>query len=861
MIPKKEDKDIAGLADQFFGLDISEENKKQLISRRELIQQKMAAITQVDICFCSSISSAMDSYIKTINAALPDLVSLLNQRENINPRLAFLGYCSKKETFSGMDFWLSVDKMKEALNREKFLEPPSACENVVGALSRASKLSWKSKEKYLILILGAPTFGSSYHDPLLIDEFAEDDKVAFNLEALAQYLSASDIQLIVFKCNPSVDKMLAILAQHYQSQDFKKSIISLDESQKLGFDSQVKLFGNTCFETIASYHESKKIKNCQISPCLPEGENSWNSTTMETKFKFGFYSGEIVSINFDASNPKIDIKIEKIVTKDCCLGIKAISRGAHKDSFQLRLDLCQFIAKISNSSYEHNSLDLIRGDLNAAILSNHIAKKFNEILNPPIQITFFDTHIFEISSEDLKDSPIFKNNRFFLGEVFAEGKNHVFAKNNNQMVNEKIKSSEVFNLLQAFGHFAFTYSLGTLAIEAYQGTVSKDKIFLTEPVIHCEIDTCKFGKTNNSSLGICQFFLSHKCNEFCKKLKLTPVLPTSIEYLISHPEEQKTFAEIANPPPSFEEISKGMPNKDTHAIKHGHGPADIAFCVNNVEASEDEFKNLISKICSFYDANMVKKTGQKRKITAYVYLQDPNIVPALIKQYNLNIKFKDELVNVFVPESRDRTHPDYQPRIIKYRPSGPRYYPNAGKPPTESAHYYYPQRGNTRANPPRQPREHNKYYIDPSSLWRGNGGKNRGGNQRGRQERGRGRGRRRGRGRGNEGNQQLPRGNARMANYNHSNIPLPNQMGVVGEINSVHIEASEEYDVEDENDNEVEEEHVQPEVPNPVFQNFEPTPPQPIPTWGNGQPASYLPQYPPVGYPFPYPPMGGYNPR
>jgi hypothetical protein len=59
---------------------------------------------------------------------------------------------------------------------------------------------------------------------------------------------------------------------------------------------------------------------------------------------------------------------------------------------------------------------------------------------------------------------------------------------------------------------------------------------LTDPQIHC-LDYQRFGKGNRGYEGILKFFLSHKCNKYCKDLKLVHpkeegVLPKDFDFFI-----------------------------------------------------------------------------------------------------------------------------------------------------------------------------------------------------------------------------------------------------------------------------------------------------------------------------------------
>lgn len=106
-------KEIAKLSERFLNLELTEENRQHFNSQVSSIQQKIAAVSQVDICFCCDITGSMDIYLETIKSTLTEIANYLSLKAHVIPRLAFMGFRDKGDDhqFVGENFTLSVGKV------------------------------------------------------------------------------------------------------------------------------------------------------------------------------------------------------------------------------------------------------------------------------------------------------------------------------------------------------------------------------------------------------------------------------------------------------------------------------------------------------------------------------------------------------------------------------------------------------------------------------------------------------------------------------------------------------------------------------------------------------------------------------
>ena len=110
----------------------------------------------------------------------------------------------------------------------------------------------------------------------------------------------------------------------------------------------------------------------------------------------------------------------------------------------------------------------------------------------------------------------------YIYEEYMEGKYRKY-NTNCGWVNPEV--SHYSAAAQAFSHYTWVKSEKQLIVCDLQGVTKSNKIFLTDPAIHCKeymMLQPKNGGNNLGPPGIKKFFASHKCNNVCIKMKLKP---------------------------------------------------------------------------------------------------------------------------------------------------------------------------------------------------------------------------------------------------------------------------------------------------------------------------------------------------
>ena len=138
-----------------------------------------------------------------------------------------------------------------------------------------------------------------------------------------------------------------------------------------------------------------------------------------------------------------------------------------------------------------------------------ITTQFNEriidkVEKPDVLRDFIRPFIYEIlDGRQLK---------YYFAENFIEGE---YTKQNNNGGWTADPSSEESQIAQALSHFSWQLTRGYLLMVDIQGVGN----VLTDPLIHC-LDENRFDSRNFGYEGILKFFMSHRCNKYCKDLHL-----------------------------------------------------------------------------------------------------------------------------------------------------------------------------------------------------------------------------------------------------------------------------------------------------------------------------------------------------
>jgi len=486
-----------------------------------------------DICFVCDTTGSMDRYIIPIRDLLIDFLNGVAGLINTKPRVAFIGYKDKgdDDQIKLKGFTTKYEEMVDFIKGIKCKGGDDTCEDIVTALMEALKLDWSSDLNYMYLITDAPTHGKRYHNDKCLDDYPNDDKDKL-LEKLASHYRKSKINLTILRCNDYVDEMIEIIKENYDSPANELTVIKIDDKDSLKNDFTKNFLVSLKNSIESSFIGSRNRNYRKIKKKAPEPEEIKGEykVEFETAFIGKVNTGSITGLVFEEK--KYDYSIQLIPTAEvkCKISGSIISSGVFVNCYALHVDENKnYVAKILRETATKPE-DLL-SDIEGTLLTNVLADKFNFLLKQAekedkgSQTKYNPVQVLSLSIIENLDFEKSKRPRFFLAQQLLEGE---YVKFNNNY-GWRNKDTDHFNLIaQAFSHFTYEFTMGVIMVTDIQGIKGNPgEIVITDPAIHSFLYKQQFGKTNHGKLGMMRFFMTHECNDYCKKLHL--MNPKSID--------------------------------------------------------------------------------------------------------------------------------------------------------------------------------------------------------------------------------------------------------------------------------------------------------------------------------------------
>jgi len=493
-----------------------------------------------DICFVCATTKSMDKYITEIKNTLIGFLNTADKLMITQPRVAFIEYKNKgdKHQIKSRGFTRKYEEMVEFIKGIKCEGGGNGCIDIVTPLMEALKLDWSSDSNYVLLIVDAPAHGKNYHTDKYPDDYPEDDKNRL-LEKLASHYRKNKINLGILKCNESVDKMIKIFKKYYNSRANELNVADLKYGSKEDF---IKCYftGLSNLKEISSVDDRYELsagdqyRNFRrVSEQFHEPEEIVGRNEMEfsTSFRGRVNTGSVQGLAFDRKEYNYSIKLMPSAEVKCEISTMSIGYGTFTNYYPLYIDMdTNYIAKIPRILAK-KAEDLLP-DIEGTLLTKVLTDKFNSLLRQAekeykgSEVERYSLRILPLSIIENLDAVKSKGSKFFLVQKLPEGEYIKF--NNNYGWISDVKDPH--NLIaQAFSHFTYEYTMGVIMVTDIQGIKSSSgDIAIIDPAIHSFVYNKRFGETNHGKLGMIKFFMTHKCNEYCKKLHL--IHPNSIDY-------------------------------------------------------------------------------------------------------------------------------------------------------------------------------------------------------------------------------------------------------------------------------------------------------------------------------------------
>jgi len=364
--------------------------------------------------------------------------------------------------------------------------------------------------------------------------------------------------------------MIEIMRKYYDTELNKLTIIDMPHTDLLKKDF-AKNFLVTVSRNITQSVMSSRYRNFgrvrqrrHTSKTVDEQVKESETST----FDGVIHTGSIDNLSFKDKAYSHSISFSKGEEYEFEVSNKCIGSGMFSDCYYLTVDGQEkrYVGKFPKFIVEN--LEELKLDIETSLLTKYFADKFNVFLRkaeakgkPKTGTKAPSIKVLSLSIIE-KLTPTNPKDKFFLAQRYLSGE-YIKFNNNYGWVNKQVKDSANF-LAQAFSHFTYEYSMGTMLVSDIQGTVERAKgkeeekggkkeeekeekkeeekkeeekekekekekeeekellgLTLTDPAIHSLIYKGRFGETNHGKVGIIRFFQTHKCNDYCKKLSLS----------------------------------------------------------------------------------------------------------------------------------------------------------------------------------------------------------------------------------------------------------------------------------------------------------------------------------------------------
>ncbi|KAF5836649.1 kinase-like domain-containing protein [Dunaliella salina] len=516
----------------------SEAQMQQAMAMQAKIERLFRAASAVDVAFIVDITGSMDSWIAAVKDQVTAMAMDWQKRLNTSMRAAFVGYRDYGEKLDWCDFTSDMRGFKDWVGKLRADGGGDAAEDVFSGLEQAAKLSWTKGDgaKLVFIIADAPCHGLSFHDGVY-DEHPGGDKHRRSAVTLLCDLQALGIQTCNFShLNSSTKKMVRVfrlmIGDYGESEDPWITEDEMGQGDTSHLRERVFCAVSTSLSksiaaTFAAQDPHKAVKKERIElDTTPIGRIRWGDVTTFTGRRIKHLLPESMSSLLKAISDKEELlpSYDKVTYKICARpfddgGATRLPFHAFKVGGLGSPSERNYVAKVFRSGKkEDHLLSKYKQQAEIQAVAAFMAIQFNKagkdagIRNIP-DIKYIMATTFSAATDGAKESN-------FNMERWLEGGQIIKFNSNFGFVNHKAYG----DLVQAFSHWTWHASKKKLMVVDAQGVwdEGRKQYTLFDPCVHC-VDICRFQAstfTNMGEKGFDKFFLSHRCNDFCKCLGL-----------------------------------------------------------------------------------------------------------------------------------------------------------------------------------------------------------------------------------------------------------------------------------------------------------------------------------------------------
>lgn len=489
----------------------------------------------MDVAFLIDLTSSMGPYIKGVKQNVRSFVeSIYGTYHGISLRLAFIGYRDHSEGDEGLfsiPFTLQPEEFYAVLESAKPKGGKDDAEDVFGGLQVVLSLEWKSTVRYLYHIADSPCHGSRYHTPTVSDDFPDGDSFRPPLETLMKGIVENCIQYSFAHINNTTDKMIEVFNSVLPRRPDNRPYISKERCNQLSImvPAKVKVHEAVHRSEISQTVRSnvRKIKYRKNITTSKETPN-WNK---EVEFWGNCYKLIMPSSIEDLlnnSSPCVSSRVHSSLSfKWGKLPFSCGSaRAAYLALFSDESKEVMVKKSLAESKQHRKWSDYVR-TLRCHRAAQFLAEQFVQKLRPDsVKIRYCWTDLIELTRGYCDTTVLIREE--LIGTPDSEFQK--YNSNGGYYMDNASGPQQDHSVVQAFSHWTYHITNGALMIMDCQGKfIQEENCFvLTDPAVNSRHWNWDEG-TNMGANGMRSFFLVHRCNSFCRELRLPGGLPEELK--------------------------------------------------------------------------------------------------------------------------------------------------------------------------------------------------------------------------------------------------------------------------------------------------------------------------------------------
>jgi hypothetical protein len=492
---------------------------------------------QVDLCFVLDCTGSMGHHIAAAKDCILQVTNYIKRTNpNIKLRVGFCGYrdhndgLNRLKVFGFTDKYDKFTKYMQKVTAFSTAENDDYPEDVLGGLDAAiTQMDWQHSTRVLLHIGDYPPHGRNF-TTLKDDKYPDGDPNGLTAEIVLEKMQLKNILYFFGKITDYTDKMLeifrGIIGEFPVFDVVGGDPIKLIEKFIKATSSSI-TYAVSLTSTIGSNSNemySLQRKKLDMNPDDPD----WNTLPLQE----GVVMWYLIPKTLDGlRNPKYFNKSNlfsksftfKIAPRPFSAGVEKCAYFAHdiRSSTMPFMRFIPFIVRQQTKEmvikeYIHvgqgNPFEKYLEAVEISTIAYSLSEEFNwyaERKKIP-KVKFLNVRLIRCGTIGL-------HTRYYTIEPRLKEAEYKRFNANTGVI------TELRPALEAFVHFTYEFTRGYLVVCDLQGIELNNEFLLTDPAIHC-IDPLRFGRTNFGENGINQLFLAnHRCNDICKKLKLSPI--------------------------------------------------------------------------------------------------------------------------------------------------------------------------------------------------------------------------------------------------------------------------------------------------------------------------------------------------